>query len=70
MDGVPSFDATKDGAERCESFIHSILAVLKEHRVEIVGEFLDLRKCSFHHEDGPENGWVLDLEDIQNLARK
>lgn len=70
MDGVTSFDESNDGAERCESFINSILAVLKEHRVEIVGEFLDLRKCSFLHHDDPSNGWVIDLEDIQSLARK
>ena len=61
------FDETKDGAGRCSAFIQALMELMKEHRVKVSGSWIELRLCSLEHDDG-ENGWILDMQDIQRLT--
>lgn len=61
------FDETNDGADRCSAFVKDLAELMKEHRVKVVGEFRDLQQCSLEHDD-VNNGWTLDMQDIQMLV--
>ena len=64
---VSGFDERNDGADRCSAFVASLAALMREHRVKLTGTFSDLQKCNLEHDDG-ENGWLLDMQDIQMLT--
>lgn len=61
------FDETDDGADRCSAFIEALTKLMKEHRVQVVGQWGDLQKVRLEHDD-KENGWLLDMQDIQTLT--
>ena len=63
------FDETNDGADRCSAFVKDLAKLMEEHRVKVVGEWRDLQQCSIEPED-TENGWILDMQDIQMLTDK
>lgn len=64
-----TFDPNKDGADRCETFCTAFVALLKEHGVKIAGNYYDLQAVTLQHDGGePENGWLLDMQDIQMLT--
>ena len=64
---MSGFDETKDGADRCSAFIESMVELMKQHRVKVSGEWMDLVLCRLEHEAG-ENGWILDMQDIKMLT--
>lgn len=61
------FDKENDGADRCSAFIKALSEIMKEHRVKVVGEWRDLQQIEMSHDDA-ENGWTLDMQDIQMLT--
>jgi hypothetical protein len=64
-----TFDPSKDGADRCEAFCAAFVALLREHQVKITGKFRDLQQVRLEHDGGdPENGWLLDMQDMAMLA--
>jgi hypothetical protein len=63
-----TFDPNKDGADRCEAFCAAFVALLRQHQVKITGEFRDLQQVQLQHDGGQENGWLLDMQDIQFLT--
>ncbi len=65
---MSGFDEENDGADRCSVFVDALVDLLREHRVKIVGAFMDLQQCKIEHDDPDrEDGWILDLQDIQSL---
>ena len=62
-----AFDESKDGVERCSEFLDELRKLMKEHRVTVHGEWDNLQDSMFKHDD-PENGWIVDMQDIQGLV--
>ena len=61
------FDDKKDGVDRCGAFIAALHAIMKEHRVKVIGHSLNLQQIELCHDDN-ENGWRLDMRDVQSLT--
>jgi hypothetical protein len=63
-----TFDPNKDGADRCEAFCTALVDLLRQHSVRIRGNVRDMQLVKLHHDGGSENGWILDMQDIQMLT--
>ena len=64
-----SFDESNDGADRCSEFISDLMKLMKEHRVKVEGQWGDLQKVKLtHSDDENENGWEIDMQDIESLT--
>lgn len=64
-----SFDESNDGVERCSAFCEALIELMRSHHVTIAGHLLNLRQVEIiHHATDPENGWRLDMQDVQTLT--
>lgn len=62
-----AFDEKKDGVDRCGAFIEALYGIMKEHRVRVAGHSVNLTQVELCH-DEDENGWRLDMRDVQSLT--
>lgn len=62
-------EATKDGADRCSEFIDDIRLLFEKHDVQVDGSGYHLGGCELIS-GGEQDGWRLDMRDIQMLTEK